>query len=152
MLKQILTTFIVSVLALTLSACQTSPTSEDTGRVVGGVLGGVLGSQVGSGSGKTAAIIAGTLIGVYIGGAIGKTMDDNDRRNAYDALENNRTNQPASWRNPDSGNEYTVTPTKTYTASSGPCREYTTEVVIDGKRETAYGTACRENGSWRVVN
>ena len=152
MLKQILTTFIVSLLAFALSACQTSPTKEDTGRVVGGVVGGVLGSQVGSGSGKTAATIAGTIIGVYIGGSIGKTMDENDRRQSYDALENNRTNQPSSWRNPDSGNNYTVTPTNTYTSASGPCRDYTTEVVIDGKRETARGTACRENGNWRVVN
>jgi surface antigen len=116
------------------------------------VLGGVLGSQVGKGSGKTAATIAGVLIGGYLGGSIGKTMDDNDRRNAYNALEHNPTNQPSSWRNPDTGNNYTVTPTKTYDTASGPCREYTTEVVIDGRRETATGTACRENGSWRIVN
>ena len=137
-------------MSISLTACQT--TNENTGQVLGGVLGGVLGSQVGGGKGKTAAIIAGTIAGAYFGGKIGKTMDTGDKQKAYDSLEHNQTNQASSWNNPDSGNDYTVTPTKTYSSASGPCREYSTEVVIDGRRETATGTACRENGSWRVIN
>lgn len=149
--KKILTVLFSAAIGLSLIGCQT--TGEGTGQVVGGVLGGVLGSQVGKGKGRTAAIIAGTLAGAYFGGKIGKTMDESDRQKAYTSLENNQTNQPTSWQNPDSGNAYTVTPTKTYnSASGGPCRDYTTEVVIDGRRETATGTACRENGSWRVIN
>jgi surface antigen len=109
---------------------------------------------VGKGSGRTAAIIAGTLVGAYIGGSIGKSMDDTDRLKAHQALESNRTNQPTSWTNPDTGNAYTVTPTNTYTASSGdPCREYTTEAVIDGRKEIVTGTACRQpDGTWRASN
>ena len=79
-------------------------------------------------------------------------MDDNDRNRTNQVFETNPTNQASSWRNPDSGNEYTVTPTRTYTSDSAPCRDYTTEVMIDGRRETATGTACRENVTWRVVN
>ena len=136
-----------------LAGCQTAPSNETTGTVVGGVVGGILGSQIGGGKGKTVATIAGVLVGAYIGGNIGRTMDANDRQQAYDALENNPTNEPSAWHNPDSGNDYTVTPTNTYDTAEGPCREYTTEVVIDGKREVATGTACREaNGSWRIVN
>ncbi len=38
-------------------------------------------------------------------------------------------------------------------AQAGPCREYTREVVIDGVVETAFGTAClQDGGSWRIVN
>ena len=34
-----------------------------------------------------------------------------------------------------------------------PCREYQTQVVIDGRTQNAYGTACRQpDGNWRVVN
>ena len=34
-----------------------------------------------------------------------------------------------------------------------PCRTYRTTVVIDGRSETAIGTACQEpDGSWRIVN
>jgi len=144
--------FVSALFAVSLTACQSPPTQEETGSIVGAVVGGVLGSNVGGGRGKTAAIIAGTILGGYFGGKIGKTMDDNDRYRANQAFETTPTNQASSWRNPDSGNEYSVTPTRTYSTNDGPCRDYTTEVVIDGKRETATGTACRENGKWRVVN
>jgi len=144
--------FIAALLIASLSACETPPTQQDTGRVIGAVVGGVLGSNVGGGRGRTAAIIAGTIVGGYFGGKIGKTMDENDRYRANEAIDKNPTNQPSTWRNPDSGNEYTVTPTRTYANDSGPCRDYTTDVVIDGRKETATGSACRENGQWRIVN
>ncbi len=36
---------------------------------------------------------------------------------------------------------------------SGPCREFQTHIIIDGKSEPAHGTACRQpDGTWRVVN
>ena len=119
--------------------------------VIGGVLGGVLGAQVGKGHGKTAAIIVGTLAGAAIGGAIGKSMDDTDRLKTAHALESVRTGVPSTWRNPDSGNDYTVTPTKTYDSATQPCREYTIDAQIGGKKEEVYGTACRQaDGSWKV--
>ena len=32
------------------------------------------------------------------------------------------------------------------------CREYQRTVTIDGKTETAYGTACRQpDGSWKII-
>jgi len=152
-MKLITRLFIIATLSFSLIGCQSSPTQqENTGRVIGAVVGGVLGSNVGKGRGRTAAIIAGTILGGYLGGKVGKTMDDNDRYRASQAFETNPTNQPSSWRNPDSGNEYTVTPTRTYASDRGPCRDYKTEVVIDGRHEQATGTACRENGQWRIVN
>jgi surface antigen len=142
---------ILTALAL-LSGCQQA-TKQDAGGVIGGIAGGVLGNQVGSGSGRTAAIIAGTLIGAYAGSAIGKQMDENDRYRAQQALETTPTHQHTSWKNPDTSTEYTVTPTRTYDAASGPCREYTTEAIINGKQEVVYGTACRQpDGSWRATN
>ena len=150
--RSILTLLFTALVTISLAGCQSSPTQQDTGRVIGAVLGGVLGSNVGKGSGKTAAIIAGTILGGYLGGKVGKSMDDSDRVHANQTFETTPTNQTSSWRNPDSGNEYSVTPTSTYTKNDGPCRDYTTDVVIDGRRETATGTACREDGKWRVVN
>ena len=144
--RVIITALIFTVL---LAGCQQA-SQRDAGAVIGGIAGGILGNQVGSGSGRTAAVIAGTLVGAYIGGSIGQQMDDNDHYRAQRTLEMNRTNYPTSWRNPDSGNEYTVTPTRTYsTPSHSPCREYTTEAVIEGRREVVHGTACRRSdGSW----
>jgi len=151
--KNFIRVAIIAVFSISLVGCQSSPTQqEDTGRIIGAVVGGVLGSNVGKGRGRTAAIIAGSILGGYLGGKVGKTMDENDRYRANQAFEHNPTNQPSSWRNPDSGNQYTVTPTRTYANDQGPCRDYTTEVVIDGRHEKATGTACRENGQWRIVN
>jgi len=148
--KKIMVGLVAASLAVPLGAC----TNQDTGAVVGGVLGGALGSNVGKGKGRTAAIIAGTLAGAAIGGSIGRSMDETDRLRANRVLETSPSNQPTSWRNPDSGNEYTVTPVKTYEASSGQyCREYQTEAVIGGRSERAYGTACRQpDGSWQIQN
>ena len=37
--------------------------------------------------------------------------------------------------------------------AAGPCREFQTHIIIDGKSEPAHGTACRQpDGTWRVVN
>ena len=77
--------------------------------VIGGVLGGVLGSQVGRGHGRTLATIVGTLAG----GAVGRSMDETDCLKTAHSLESVRTGVPSAWRNPDTGNQYTVTPTRT---------------------------------------
>ena len=152
-MQKFVATVLSSVLVVTLNGCATNPTNEQGGQVIGGVLGGVLGSQVGSGSGRTAAIIAGTVAGAMIGGSIGRNMDASDRAKAQNAVEYNRSNEPSSWRNPDTGNAYTVTPTRTYQSNNQSCREYTTEAVIDGRRETVVGNACRQpDGSWAAVN
>jgi surface antigen len=139
--------------ALALAGCATPPTQEQGGMVVGGILGGVLGAQVGQGSGRTAATIVGTIVGAAIGGAVGRSMDETDRMKTGMALENVRTGVPTTWRNPDTGNEYAVTPTRTYETAQGPCREYTMDAMIGGKKETVYGTACRQpDGSWRTTS
>lgn len=147
---RILSSILLSTLLL--AGCE-SATKQDTGAIMGGILGGVLGNQVGGGKGRTAAIIVGTIAGAYLGGNIGKQMDENDRYRTQRTLESTPINQTSSWRNPDTGTRYEVTPTRTYETSSGPCREYTTDAIINGNRETVYGTACRQaDGSWQASN
>lgn len=140
--------------AIGLSACSTtSGPNEQGGMLIGGVLGGLLGNQVGKGSGRTAAVIAGTLAGAAIGGAVGRSMDETDRLKTAQTFETVRTGVPSSWRNPDTGNQYTVVPTRTYETSSGPCREYSMDAVVGGRHEKVYGTACRQpDGSWQTKN
>jgi surface antigen len=137
--------------SLLLAGCQT--TQEQQGQVIGALAGGLLGSQVGGGSGRIAATIAGTVLGGYLGGHVGRRMDESDRRQAGLALDRTPTHQSSSWQNPDTGNRYAVTPTRTFYADEQPCREYTTEASIDGYRETIYGTACRQtDGTWLASN
>lgn len=145
------TATLIVAAVLVLGGCQT--TREQQGNVIGAIAGGVLGAQIGSGSGRTAATIAGTLLGGYLGGRIGRQMDDSDRYRAGQALESTPTYESSSWDNPDTGSSYKVTPTRTYYEQSQPCREYTTEAWIDGRRETVYGNACRQSdGSWVASN
>lgn len=138
--------------AISISSCSSNyAPNEQAGMVIGGLLGGVAGKQVGKGNGRTAAIIVGTLIGSQIGGAIGRSMDETDRLKTSHALENVRTGVATTWRNPDTSNQYSVTPTRTYESQAVQCRDYTVDAIIGGKREKVYGKACRQpDGSWKV--
>jgi len=150
--RKLLTVAVLST-GIALGGCATDRPNEGAGMIIGGALGGLLGNQVGQGSGRTAAIIVGTLAGAAIGGSIGQSMDQTDRLKTAHSLETVRTGVPSTWRNPDSGNQYTVTPTRTYESSEGPCREYTLDARVGGRPETIYGTACRQpDGSWRTSN
>ena len=134
-----------------IQGCQNPPTRQDTGMVIGGVLGGALGSTIGGGSGQTVATVIGAIAGAAIGGAVGQSMDETDRLKTAHALETVRTGVPAQWVNPDTRNSYTVVPERTYEQAGTPCREYTVDAVIGGKKEKTVGTACRQaDGSWRV--
>jgi surface antigen len=152
-MNRILALTIGSCFIVSLSSCTNYGHQEQTGMVIGGALGGLLGSQV---SGKhddwrTAAIIAGTMAGAAIGGSIGQSMDEVDRMKTGQTLEAVRTGVPSTWRNPDTGHQYSVTPTRTTMTSAGPCRDYTINALIDGRQETVHGTACRQpDGSWRT--
>ena len=149
----ILTAFATVLFTLPgLTGCETT-THAQQGEVVGGVLGGVLGSQVGDGSGQTAAIIIGTMAGSMIGRQIGQSMDDVDRMKTAEALNNNRTGQSTTWTNPDTGEEYTVTPTRTFEEPSGPCREFELDATVGGEPDQKVGgTACLQpDGSWKIV-
>jgi surface antigen len=150
---------LAGALVIGLAACAETGPKEGIGTLAGAGLGALAGSQIGSGKGKLAAVAIGTLAGAYLGGQIGRSLDRADqaylqREDPYGrTFENSPSGQTTSWRNPDTGNYGTVTPTRTYETSSGqPCREFTHTVTIGGKYQEAYGTACRQaDGSWKIV-
>jgi surface antigen len=149
----------VVTLPVVLVACQQDAGTKQTlGTIIGAAGGAVLGSKVGSGRGQIAGTAVGTLLGAFIGSEIGKSLDRADRqameRTTQQSLESNPSGTSSTWRNPDSGHHGTVTPEPAYRATDGRyCREYQQTVVIDGKTESAYGTACRQpDGTWQIVN
>ncbi len=148
-----------AALVLTLAACEPGQINKQTGgTLIGAGLGALAGSQIGGGRGQLAAVAVGALAGAYFGSEVGKSLDRADKlamqRTSQNALESNRSGQPSSWSNPDSGHRGTVTPTRTYRTAAGEnCREYQQTVTIDGKTEQAHGRACRQSdGSWKIVN
>ncbi len=144
--------------ALVLAACSGDAGQKETAdTVIGGVAGAVLGSQVGGGSGRLVATAVGTLAGAFIGNEIGKSLDRADRLAMNQAEQQAHTapvGEKIVWNNPDSGNSGSVTPIRDGrdTQSNAYCREYQTTVVIDGREQSAFGTACQQpDGSWKVV-
>lgn len=136
------------------TGCQTMQDNPKTsiGAFGGAAFGGLIAAAAGGGG----AAIAGAVIGgALLGGLAGNMLDQRDKRMAAEAqqraLETAPTGQPVAWTNPDSGHSGTVTATRTYQSGGGYCREFQNDVVIGGKSEKAYGTACRQpDGSWKV--
>jgi len=150
--------------ALALTACETTGDpyrdtvreQETAGAIVGGIIGGVIGHEFGEGRGRTAMTVLGATAGALIGGRLARdrAVSDYERRAAYTAFESTPSGRPVEWRDPGAGSHGSYTPTRTYRSPGGEyCREYQQTVVIDGREQRAYGTACRQpDGSWRIVN
>lgn len=140
-----------SVAALFFAGCESNPSKQDLGMLSGALVGGVLGHQIGSGSGKTLATVGGAALGAFAGSRIGRSMDRDDQRKAAQAMETSPDRQTSSWRNPNTGQSYSVTPDRTYEGADGPCRDFETITEIDGRKEKVRGTACRQaDGSWKT--
>jgi surface antigen len=147
----------VAMTALVLAGCAAdSGAKQNVGTVAGAIGGAALGSQFGRGTGNVAAIAAGTLLGAFLGSEVGKSLDAADRA-AADRAQSRAYAAPVgeriTWNNPNSGNSGTIVPTREGTSSSGAyCREFQNTIIVGGKTEQAYGTACRQpDGSWKVV-
>lgn len=127
-------------------------TKEEAGALTGAAAGAAVGSTLGGGRGRILAIWLGAVVGSQIGATVGRYMDEQDRIRTASTLENTRTQQSSTWHNPDTGYNYTVTPTRTYEVAQGPCREFTVNAEIGGKTQQVYSTACRQaDGSWKII-
>jgi surface antigen len=148
---------VLALVPLALAACGPGGlTKQDAGIGIGAVAGGVIGNQFGSGDGKVLATALGAVVGGIVGSEIGKSLDDNDRRQAaaaeLAALERGQSGVAQPWRNPDSGHYGMVVPGKPYKRAAQDCRDYTHTIYIDGRPQTMRGTACRNpDGTWRGV-
>lgn len=150
----------ILLVSIAVGGCQSSMQDnpkQTLGTIVGAGLGGLIGAGVGSGKGQLAAVAIGVLAGSYFGGEIGQSLDKADKaymdKNAQEGLELSKTGTTTAWRNPDSGNSGTFTPTTTYQTSTGEnCREFETTIYVEGNEESATGRACRKNdGTWKIV-
>ncbi len=161
----------VTVSVLMLSACNqpmgqagggvtqggSSINKQDVGTLAGAIGGGIIGSNIGGGKGAIAGTIGGTLLGAMIGSSIGASLDKADmamyHSTSQRALETAQPGQSLPWKNPQTGNYGSITPSGYYQNSSGQyCREYSQNITVGGKTEKGYGTACRQpDGSWQIV-
>ena len=124
------------------------------GAAIGGATGAAVGASAGKGDDRDTAIILGAVLGAVVGGVVGRAMDDLDQSCVGQALEHAGDGETIVWKNPDNGQDYRVTPTRTYQQTDGRyCREYQTQAVIAGKTQQVYGRACRQpDGSWQLIS
>lgn len=148
----------VLLLSTMLAGCQTGSmgTKEGFGTVGGAVAGGLIGSRFGGGSGKLVAVGIGTLLGAFAGREIGSSLDKADQAYADRAATQAYAapiGQRISWNNPQSGNQGVIVPVRDgYDGSGSYCREFQQSIVVGGRTEQAFGTACRQpDGSWKIV-
>ena len=157
-------------LALSLSACATPANTgnENSGSgfgpkaAIGGLAGAGLGawagSNIGRGGGRTAAMVGGGLLGAILGASIGRSLDRADQAYAMEAERRAyaaQVGQTVYWQNQQSGNYGTITPMREgyAPAVNATCREFQQTIVVAGRSQQGYGTACRQpDGSWRIVN
>lgn len=148
---------LVGLMALALAGCtEKMGNKQAVGTLLGAAAGGLAGSQVGKGRGKLVATGVGTLLGALVGNEIGKSLDRADRlamqHATHRSLEKAPTGKTTTWKNPDSGNQGSITPKKTFQRKDGTyCREFTQTITVGGRTEQAYGTACRQpDGTWKL--
>jgi surface antigen len=156
-------TFGVALLGL-LAGCAGDPSGvygpgpkENTGTLVGALTGAAIGSQFGGGvGGHVAGALIGAGVGGLVGNRIGASLDEEDRRRAYaaeiQALESGAAGAPVGWRNPANGRYGSVVPGPYYADAGRRCRAFTETIYIDGRPQTARGTACRNpDGTWSPI-
>ena len=141
----------VSVLALLfLMLLASCADSAQTGAAGGAAAGALIGQAIGHNTGGT---LIGAAVGTMLGYIVGSEMDKYDRQQLDHMYERGVSNQRSTWVNPDTGNQYTVTPQPAYQEPSSRrvCRRAEIEAVIDGRPERTYSTACRnEYGQWAL--
>ena len=141
----------VSVLALLfLMLLASCANRAQTGAAGGAAAGALIGQAIGHNTGGT---LIGAAVGTMLGYIVGSEMDKYDRQQLDHMYERGVSNQRSTWVNPDTGNQYTVTPQPAYQEPSSRrvCRRAEIEAIIDGRPERTYSTACRTAyGQWEL--
>lgn len=99
--------------------------------------------------------VANAAIGAMFG-AVGAGLDDEDKQRAYaaqiQALESGGAGAPVAWKNPDSGHYGSIVPGPMFDRGGSKCRQYTHTIYLDGRPQTARGSACRgATGRWTLA-
>ena len=141
---------VLLILFLLATSCQTTGKKAKAGAGIGAASGALLGQAIGH---NTESTLIGAAVGGLVGYIIGNEMDKNDRQQLNTVYETGPSGQTAAWTNPDTGNQYQVTPQAAYTHKETEqiCREAEINAFIDGKTEKTNATSCRDNdGNWVV--
>jgi len=114
------------------------------------------GSFFGDPNSKVAGSEANAAISVLVNNEFGDALDPSDRRAAEDAqsraLRARGVGVAVAWQNDRTGRSGQVRPGPVYFVNETSCREFTHEMVLQGRVLQARGTACEtDRGNWQVI-
>lgn len=94
-----------------------------------------------------------TAMGSGLIGNAGSRLSQDEKRIAleaeYRALEFTPAGQSVGWQGSEGSRSGEVVAAQPYRVGSQDCRQYSHTLTIDGQKQTARGTACRNgDGSW----
>ncbi len=138
---------LATVLATVLAGCSMTSGSSQAGG---------WGSFFGDPSSRVAGSEANTAISVLVNNEFGDALDPSDRSAAEDAqnraLRARGLGVAVAWQNERTGRSGQVRPGPIYSVNETSCREFTHEMVLQGRILKARGTACEnEQGNWQVI-
>ncbi|SDK44892.1 Surface antigen [Maridesulfovibrio ferrireducens] len=117
-----------------------------SGAGIGALAGATIGALTFKNKASGAAIGAG--VGLLMGYIVGNEWDKSDEEKVTHSLENTKSGETVSWKNPDTGKSYTAEPSPAYVNQDKICRDVT--ITEDGG-EKVMAKACRgDDGVWRL--
>lgn len=132
------------------------------GTGLGALTGGLIGNALGRGGGQGVATGVGILTGGIIGNQIGQDFD-NQNRTTYAAPSPYAYYDTTGYGGTNAFGTTTIY-APNYVAPPAPppiyvdpaaqtyCRPFSQQVIIDGRPQETYGTAClQSDGTWRTV-
>ena len=141
---------VTTMVTLMMTSCADdgSMTSGGKGAIGGAAGGAVLGQALGRNRYATVAVAA---MGGIIGYLVGTEMDKSDTQKLNEALEYGEPGKTISWKNPDTGDAYQITPQAFITddATKQKCRITEVVATVEGKEQKTTSKACRNSdGQW----
>ncbi|HSW06923.1 RT0821/Lpp0805 family surface protein [Aquabacterium sp.] len=102
--------------------------------------------------GRPQPLFASSRTGAEAALAIERVMDDADKLKLAHVLELSNSSTTVTWRNAQTGNEFTLTPMRGHGGEHGPCREFSVDATVKGITDRLRGTACQGSDTrWRVL-
>ncbi|AMN54232.1 MULTISPECIES: RT0821/Lpp0805 family surface protein [Stappiaceae] len=134
-------------LAFALAGCSMTSGSRDSN---------TWGSFFGDPNANVSGSEANTAISVLVNNEFGDALEPSDRKAAEDAqtraLRARGLGVSVAWQNERTGRSGQVRPGPVYFVNETSCREFTHEMVLQGRTLQARGTACEtDQGAWQVI-
>ncbi|MCW9035723.1 MAG: RT0821/Lpp0805 family surface protein [Rhodospirillales bacterium] len=151
---------ILLVAALSVSSCTVvgdMDTDEKYMTIAGTAIGGIIGYQFGDGALRLLSTGVGAAIGGISGLTLARNMTTSDRwafdKTAAATLDHGPTGQTQGWNNPETGNNGSFTPVRSYKGQGGfTCRDVYITVSGNEGFQLEKMSACQQpDGAWRFV-